>query len=75
MPEKLVWHQNFLPVFCFLSPAYAFRHKGQYGTAGNGLVRHQPPMNIEKQTKNLPHKLFKTKKLDPGYLKNEMPKI
>jgi hypothetical protein len=61
MPEKLVWHQNFLPVVCFLSPAYAFRHKGQSGTAGHELVRHQPAMNIEKQTKNLPHKLLKLK--------------
>ncbi len=35
-----------LPEVTFFSPASAFRHKNQSGTAGHGLVRHCPAMCI-----------------------------
>ncbi len=50
MPEKVS------PVVNFFNPASAFRHQGQSGTAGHGLVRHCPAMqresHIQKSLKN-----------------------
>jgi hypothetical protein len=42
MPEKISPESAFLPVLNCLSLASAFRHQGQPGTAGHGLVRHCP---------------------------------
>ncbi len=42
--EKLVRHRHFLPAVNFFSPASAFQHQGQSGTAGHRLVRHCPAM-------------------------------
>ncbi len=38
----------FLPVFNCISPASAFRHQGQSGTSGHGLVRHCPANALAK---------------------------
>jgi hypothetical protein len=49
MPEcwrKVSPATAFLPAVNFFSPASAFRHQGQSGTAGHGLVRHCPAMQI-----------------------------
>jgi hypothetical protein len=37
----------FLPVVNFVSLASVFRHQGQSGTAGHGLVRHCPAMHFK----------------------------
>ncbi len=46
MPEKSCPASAFLPAVHFFSPASAFRHQGQSGTAGHRLVRHCPAMAI-----------------------------
>ncbi len=54
MPEcrrKVSPASAFLPAVNFFSPASAFWHQGQSGTAGDGLVRHCPAL----LSTDLPH--------------------
>ncbi len=44
MPGKVCPASAVLPAVNFFSPASAFRHQGQFGTAGHGLFRHCPAM-------------------------------
>jgi hypothetical protein len=46
MPEKVSPESEFPPVVNFVRPASVFRHQGQSGTAGHGLVRHCPAMHF-----------------------------
>ncbi len=51
MPEcrrKVSLASAFLPAVNFFSPASAFRHQGQSGTSGHGLVQHCPALEISE---------------------------
>ena len=49
--EKVSMASAFLLVVNSVNPASAFRHQGQSGTAGHGLVRHRPAI-VDRQCGN-----------------------
>jgi hypothetical protein len=71
IPEKSLSGIGIIPAVNFFSPASAFRHQGQYGTAVHELVRHCPAMlqwnqwwaNLDQASKHL--EVFRFRDLSP----------
>jgi hypothetical protein len=55
------------PVVNFFNPASAFRHQGQSGTFGHGLVRHCPVMQRESHIQ----KLLKNRGIEEAHLREK----